>query len=145
MSQSEVRYYFVVGKKLTQFELWIFFKFKMKVVIPSTNYRHKKMVFSSHKASNDPMTKTFALGRLQVTPFNPPLSKRSRVSHLSNTSWPKLSFLQKMGKKCLYFWSQKIAVIQAKLFLIKFFRKKSNFSMFKNKNIKLCLWIEWYR
>ena len=102
----------------------------------------KKWFFRPPKASNDPMTKPFALGRLQVTPSNPPISKRSRVSHSSNTSWPKLSFLQKTGKKCLYFWSQKIAVIQAKLFLIKFFSKKVEFFNVEERKYQT-LFVDW--
>ena len=115
----------------------------MKVVISSINGRHKKNVFfDPPEASNDPVTKPFELGRLQVTPSNPHISKRSGVTHGSNTSWPKLSFLQKTGKKCLYFWSQKIAVIQAKLFLIKTFSKKVEFFNVEERKYQT-LFVDW--
>ena len=55
----------------------------------------KKWFFRPPEASNDPMTKPFELGRLQMIPSNTPISNSSWFRHSDHIRKPKLRIWQK--------------------------------------------------
>ena len=100
------------------------------------------MVFGSPEVSFRSMAKPFEVRRLQMTSSNPLMSIFMRGQHVVNSCCLKLRFLGKMTFFKVWFWSAKIAVIQAKSFVIKQFSKKVEFFNIEERKYQT-LFLEW--
>ena len=108
----------------------------MKVVIPRTVCRVKKMVFSTPRGQYEGYDQTIGGEKTSDDPFQ----VSNNEFHGGYTCGQHvLTKVAKVGKNSHNFEVQKIAVIQAKSV---FYRKKSIFSKLESEDAKLCWWIE---
>ena len=108
----------------------------MKVVIPRTACRDKKMVFSTPRGQYECYDQTIGGEKTSDDPFQ---VSNNEFDGGYTCGQHELTKVAKVGKNSHNFEVQKIAVIQAKSV---FYRKSSIFSKLESEDAKLCWWIE---
>ena len=99
----------------------------MKVVIPRTYTRRKKMFFRTPEVNNWFKTKSFELGVLQMTLSDPSMSYSSVATRSAHTRWPKFRIWLKWVKNAHFFTKHELFIKKNMIFCF----QNLNFSEYK--------------